>query len=742
MNDESPPQSQRQHFTVVCPKCLNGLRVRSVYNGHHVRCKFCQHKFLAQAIESEGSSSSTELPAPVAHRSQVQAVAGGVQEEADPRIRLACPQCRSTLKIRRSYDGRHIRCKRCDHKFRVSIAEQAQPADASPPVERPTELDQAAVTLGLRSEPIHSETTDPGFSPEPTSTPGSSLKQETPSASESESSSESNETTWISEEEREHAAPVALESQTEEEGDRPETGPLGGEPEEPSFAAFSIEALDRLLLDPESGIGIEPTPESPSTSQGDLRNDSGRDADQGGARQAGDLAEPEAASQGNSASTQLPIENLFIEEIDLEEIKGPVLAELTPPSTESNDSTSRREEEAEQEFQRLQKAHDAIHSERDRLAAERDRMQAELEDFRQAMDRLEAELAQLRSDRDSVEAELAHHKTNHQKITAELSEAQSEQGRIQAERERLLDERDQIHAELGAIRASLNEMGVEPGFVPTLLEERDCFQNERDVIQAAYDRILNERDAIQAEHDRITAERDVLQVEHDQAINQLETLQAERDRLAAELAHREERGKHEANEQLEQIRLRDRRIEDLLAEVETTREAVEAQKAIGRDLETRLEKAQAQENELAHLNSELKRGQEAWKQKEQELDRRESELRHRHDAVTRLEGELKQREEQLSQAEDKQKHRENELAQSADELKRRQAEVDRRERELAAKPTNGVHPQPPVANPPSSSVASMLPPAELDDLRRQLAESEQTRSSLAAMLEEMGIRLH
>src|SRR4051794_24935914 len=96
------------HFVAVCPSCLVSLRIQSIYNGRHVHCKHCDHKFRALSPDlppPESSNSSGDAAGPL-----------GVPGQEPERLTVACPSCSSPLSVRKEYAGQYVRCKKCSQK--------------------------------------------------------------------------------------------------------------------------------------------------------------------------------------------------------------------------------------------------------------------------------------------------------------------------------------------------------------------------------------------------------------------------------------------------------------------------------------------------------------------------------------------------------------------------------------------------------------------------------------------------
>ena len=89
-------------ISVACPNCRSTLNVRAEYLGRDLQCRQCQHTFApspADAIDP------TTLPDP------------SIAPPAGERVKVECPGCRRTLKIRPQYLGLSVTCNRCEHRF-------------------------------------------------------------------------------------------------------------------------------------------------------------------------------------------------------------------------------------------------------------------------------------------------------------------------------------------------------------------------------------------------------------------------------------------------------------------------------------------------------------------------------------------------------------------------------------------------------------------------------------------------
>ena len=113
------------HFITFCPHCSTSLRVRSVYKGRKVRCKRCNDTFWAAQADGPHTTNSNGGGAVL--------LAQARPKEA--RIVVICPECAATLRVRHSYVGHRVACKRCAHAFIVSSPTESplHPASACPP---------------------------------------------------------------------------------------------------------------------------------------------------------------------------------------------------------------------------------------------------------------------------------------------------------------------------------------------------------------------------------------------------------------------------------------------------------------------------------------------------------------------------------------------------------------------------------------------------------------------------------
>ena len=98
------------HFSATCPYCSTRLRIRRVFAGQQVQCKHCNETFVAKETDEATSSGSGD-----GNPGQ------GSSPPADQeRAVVTCPNCRTSLSIRRIYIGRQVRCKQCDENFLAS----------------------------------------------------------------------------------------------------------------------------------------------------------------------------------------------------------------------------------------------------------------------------------------------------------------------------------------------------------------------------------------------------------------------------------------------------------------------------------------------------------------------------------------------------------------------------------------------------------------------------------------------
>jgi DNA-directed RNA polymerase subunit M/transcription elongation factor TFIIS len=113
------------HFVTFCPRCSTGLRVRSAYKGQQVQCKQCNDTFPAEEADGPHTTNSNGGGAVL--------LAQARPKEA--RIVVPCPECAATLRVRHSYVGHRVACKRCAHAFIASWPTESplHPAHACPP---------------------------------------------------------------------------------------------------------------------------------------------------------------------------------------------------------------------------------------------------------------------------------------------------------------------------------------------------------------------------------------------------------------------------------------------------------------------------------------------------------------------------------------------------------------------------------------------------------------------------------
>ncbi len=99
------------HFLAVCPSCLMELRVNHEYSGRRVACRHCGEAFRPYSLDFPSEASSDDYST------------GPVDSAVEsPRLEVTCPGCSTSLSIRASYVGRHVRCDQCKHKFLVNDA--------------------------------------------------------------------------------------------------------------------------------------------------------------------------------------------------------------------------------------------------------------------------------------------------------------------------------------------------------------------------------------------------------------------------------------------------------------------------------------------------------------------------------------------------------------------------------------------------------------------------------------------
>ncbi len=98
------------HFSATCPYCSTRLRIRRVFAGQQVQCKHCNETFVAKETNGAPPSGSGE-----GNPGQ-----GSSPPAEQERTVVTCPNCRTSLSIRRIYIGRQVRCKQCDESFLAS----------------------------------------------------------------------------------------------------------------------------------------------------------------------------------------------------------------------------------------------------------------------------------------------------------------------------------------------------------------------------------------------------------------------------------------------------------------------------------------------------------------------------------------------------------------------------------------------------------------------------------------------
>ena len=117
------------HFVTFYPRCSTGLRVGSAYKGQQAQCKQCNDTFPAAEAGGPHTANSN---------------GGGavLLAQARPKeawIVVPCPECAATLRVRHSYVGHRVACKRCAHAFIASWPTEsplhpAHPAHRQPPL--------------------------------------------------------------------------------------------------------------------------------------------------------------------------------------------------------------------------------------------------------------------------------------------------------------------------------------------------------------------------------------------------------------------------------------------------------------------------------------------------------------------------------------------------------------------------------------------------------------------------------
>ncbi|MDR3623410.1 MAG: hypothetical protein P4L85_29020 [Paludisphaera borealis] len=111
------------HFIAVCPSCLIGLKVNYEYSGRMVRCRHCDEAFRPFSPDFGTVSGSAEY-----------AVGPVAPADDESELIVSCPSCATTLSVRARYEGRHVRCGACRHKFRVVADSSAPATPTTPPI--------------------------------------------------------------------------------------------------------------------------------------------------------------------------------------------------------------------------------------------------------------------------------------------------------------------------------------------------------------------------------------------------------------------------------------------------------------------------------------------------------------------------------------------------------------------------------------------------------------------------------
>jgi predicted Zn finger-like uncharacterized protein len=611
------------HFVAVCPNCLVSLRVQASYNGRHVRCKHCDHKF--RALSPDLPSSTT----PSSHEHSTSPL--GVPVPDPERITAVCPHCSAALSVRKAYAGQYVRCKKCDQKFLVPnvIEPRTEPPGIAEPSAASDDLfDQLYRELD-RLEPTGPEPQD------------NAAAEEAPSP----------------------AAAAAL----------PAEGSPAGQPD--------TELLDRLAA-------VESTRDAALAELEQLLDDHGRLRQQLEHQQAelerlrAEGVEPERGLHGSHQEAAGQLQQR-VEELEAELAgRGDLAGRLAAQDSELQEARQQIDAMGQQAGE-LEQSRSAVNSERDSLRREIESVQRELESLREELGNALAERDSHRDQAQSRDQALAGSEVRIQGLTEQLRSVDEDRLARTAEIERLQAETERLQG------------------------ENQHLGTERQRLQAEIERLEGERQRLEAERQGLDAERGRLEADRQAATERA-------DQLHAEFGHRERGLGEEADRlrgELDDLRRR-------LADAEQARQDETNQR--GEQLRQLDDRHQAALSENASLQATIQQHLESLERERaghgQAMEARETELRA--ESHSALDAERARHAEELSRVEAR-------LNEAAEQVERLKAEI------LTLAQTRPAH--------DADLEAARL---EIQDLRSKLAETETTKRSMSSLLEGMGIRLH
>jgi predicted Zn finger-like uncharacterized protein len=375
-----------------------------------------------------------------------------------------------------------------------------------------------------------------------------------------------------------------------------------------------------------------------------------------------------------------------------------------PKLQAAHDRLAAENQQLQAAYSRLLATHDQLAAATEQPRAQHDRLAAESQQLLTEHDQLQAAHDQLRTEHDRVKTEYDQLQAEHGQVKTEHGQLQAEHDRVKTEYDQFREQLNQVSADREAIRAELGE--IAPADVRPLAEERTSLRAEvdrlRDDIRVLHDE-QSTRDLAAGERERqweadlgaARAEAGRLAERLKQREDELETARTEQDRLGVDRQHALEEAErlrtalaeHESviRDQVDQLRAETEQLQAerdrLSREIEHLRHSLDQAEQTGRD-------------EQARLNAELA-----------SLAERHRQLQDQHEATKQACKDYQERNQELRE-----------------DLARLRVET------------------PAVAEPAGDDELQSAR-SQLEDLRRQLTDSERLKNEMAAILVSMGIRV-